>query len=129
MSITEENLSFNTMDAFNEWKKQYESTTRSCYILKCDPYLSNDTKTYYYYCNRGGIYKPRGNQIRQLKSQGTTKIGSQCSAYIKATCNLRTQEVYVQYCRTHYNHSTTLAFLKIPENIRLDIASKLQGPP
>ena len=71
-------------------------------------------------------YKPRGNQIRQLKSQGTTKIGSQCSAYIKATCNLRTQEVYVQYCRTHYNHSTTLAFLKIPENIRLDIA--IVGP-
>ena len=45
---------------------------------------------------------------------------------MKATDNTDTQKVSVKYCRIHYNHSTQLAYIRIPQRVRLDIASKLQ---
>ena len=41
-------------------------------------------KVFYYYCNKAGTYKSEGTGKQQLKTQGTAKMGSQCSAYIKA---------------------------------------------
>lgn len=63
---------------------------------------------------------------RQLKSQGTSKIGSQCTAHIKATVKLDTAQVKVQYCNYHHNHEKKLAHLHMPQRTRMDIASKLQ---
>ena len=104
-----------------------EKTTHSLFVLKCAPYTSiTGVQVYYYYCNRAGIYKTEGEGKRQLKSQGSSKMGCQCSAYMKATHNTITQQVSVVYCDTHYNHSTQLAFLKIPLKVRLVIASKLR---
>ena len=31
--------------------------------------------------------KPRGTQVRQLKSRGTSKVGGQCTTHIKAIVN------------------------------------------
>ena len=63
--------------------------------------------------------------MRQLKSQGTNKIGSQCTAHIKEKVNEETGGVTVSYCSTH-NHSKTLAHVQIPPRVRIDIAAKLQ---
>ena len=43
---------------------------------------------------------------------------------MKATHNTDTQKVSVKYCSKHYNHSTQLAYITIPQRVRLDIASK-----
>ena len=95
-------------------------------MQKCAAVTTGNQRVWYYYCNRAGLYKPEGQGERQLKIQGTTKIGHQCSAYIKATENLVDKTVQVSYCSTHYNHSSKLAYLKIPERMRLEIAKKLQ---
>ena len=68
----------------------------------------------------------KGTGKRQMKSQGSAKLGSQCSAYIKASENLDTKNVNVKYCCKHYNHESKLAFLRIPEKIKLEIANKIQ---
>ena len=70
-------------------------------------------------------YTSRGEQLRQLKSQGKNKIGSQCTAHIKEKVNDETGGVTVSYCSTH-NFSKTLAHVQIPPRVRIDIAAKLQ---
>ena len=68
MSIEEKEISFNTLEEFYEWKEEFETTTRSLFVLKCAPQVSsNGIKVFYYYCNREGTYKPEGAGKRQLK--------------------------------------------------------------
>ena len=74
---------------------------------------------FYYYCNRAGTYRSEGTGKRQLKTQGTAKTGSQCSAYIKAVQDINTK--CCSYCPTHYNHTT-----QIPLTISQDIAKKFK---
>ena len=77
MSIEEKEISFNTFEEFYEWKEEFETTTRSLFVLKCAPQVSsNGMKVFYYYCNMAGTYKSEGTGKRQLKTQGTAKIGS-----------------------------------------------------
>ena len=110
---------------FTVWKEDLERETHSSYVLKCAPVVTQEYRVSYYYCNRSGKYKPEGHGKRQLKSQGSTKIGFQCSAYIKVSEHLVNKNVFVKFCSTHYNHDLQLAYLKIPEKTRLEIANKL----
>ena len=126
LSIEEKEISFDTLEEFYEWKEEFETTTRSLFVLKCVPQVSNGMKVFYYYCNRAGTYKSEGTGKRQLKTQGAAKIGSQCSAYIKAVQDINTHKIHCSYCPTHYNHTTQLAYLRIPLTIRQDIAKKLK---
>ena len=115
---------FNNSEEFQKWKESIEREKNSSSILRSAPATTQDNTTSYYYCNRTGIYKPEGKGKRQLKSQGSNKIGYQCSAYIRATQIMGRKEVSVRYCLDHYN--LQLAFLRIPEQTRMEIARKLQ---
>ena len=108
------------------WKKEKEVKTNTQYVQKCAPYSDTNVKIWYYYCNHSGQYLPRGTNLRQLKTQGTSKIGEQCTAHIKATVILNTGRVKVQYCTTHHNHSINLAHLQMHYSTRMTIAAKLQ---
>ena len=110
---------------FTVWKEDLERETHSSYVLKCAPVMTQEYRVSYYYCNRSGKYKPEGHSKRQLKSQGSTKIGFQCSAHIKVSEHLVNKKVFVKFCSTHYNHDLQLAYLKMPEKTRLEIANKL----
>ena len=117
LSIEEKEIRFDTLEEFYEWKEEFETTTRSLFVLKCAPQVSNGMKVFYYYCNRVGTYKYEGTGKRQLKTQGTAKIGSQCSAYIKAVQDINTHKIHCYCCPTHYNYTTQLAYLQIPLTI------------
>ena len=78
---------------FTVWKEDLERETHSSYVLKCAPVVTQEYRVSYYYCNRSGKYKPEGHGKRQLKSQGSTKIGFQCSAYIKVSEHLVNKNV------------------------------------
>ena len=60
-----------------------------------------------------------------MKSQGSSKIGTYCTAHMTVRQN-EAALVYVEYNSTHINHSIELAHLMLPEDIRLEVASKLQ---
>jgi hypothetical protein len=108
-----------------DWKKDLETQTRSMFVSNCSPYNTKDIKVHYYYCNRGGEYKSKSNNLRQIKLKGTSKIGTQCSSFIKATQHTNSQHVDVSYCSTHYNHEHKLAHIRMPLSNRVEIASKL----
>ena len=64
--------------------------------------------------------------MRQLTSQGTFKVGGQCTAHTKAIVNQTSGQEQVQCCATHHNHEAQLTYLRIPPIIRMEIAAKLQ---
>ena len=119
-------IQFEDFQSFLSWKEEEEFNTISQYVQQCVPKLYNENKVWYYYCNRAGIYKPRGTQVRHLKSQGTSKVGGQCTAHMKAIVNQTSGQVEVKYCATHHNHKTQLTYLRILPIIRMEIAAKLQ---
>ena len=61
-----------------------------------------------------------------LKSQGSSKIGETCSAFIQVERYNKTGHITAHYCSTHHCHSKDIGHLKIPEQLRLCIAAKLQ---
>ena len=86
---------------------------------------SKSTNRWYYYCNRGGKYTPKGEGKRNLKMQGTNKIGHSCSAHIKVVQNISSGVVCVEYYDGH-NHPIQLSHIPIPEETCLLVARKLK---
>ena len=119
------NLKFNDYKSFLSWKEEEEFKCDSLYIQKSSSRLLGTIRTWYFYCNRAGNYVPRGRELRQMKSQGTSKVGGQCTAHIKAKRNEDNGHVDVTYCGTH-SHPIRLSHIRIPNHIRMDIAAKLQ---
>lgn len=119
---------FNDFEAFSNWKDEEERKSNSSYVQQCGPQttVSSNTKRYYYYCHRSGSYSGKGSGSCELKVQGSCKLGFPCTAYIKATENLANKVVHIEFCFFHYNHAVQLAHLKMPEDLRKDIACKLQ---
>ena len=117
---------FSNFDTFISWKNEEEKETNSQFTLQCAPRTTLNTKVWYYYCHRAGKYISKGQQKRQLKSQGTNKLGKQCTAHMKVSQSVITGDVSVSYCGHHHNHSTSLAHLQIPNDIRLQFIHKLQ---
>ena len=124
-NIDVQTLSFDNYKEFVSWKEEEEFKSDSQYVQKCSSRLVGETRTWYFYCNRAGTYTPRGHQVRQTKSQGTNKIGTQCTTHIKAKLNEDTGCVHVTYCGTH-THSIRLSHIRIPKQTRVSIAAKLQ---
>ena len=60
LSIEEKEISFKTLEEFYKWKKEFQTTTHSLFVLKCAPQVSDRMKVFYYYCNREGTYKSEG---------------------------------------------------------------------
>jgi len=111
------------MEDFTNWKEDFEIKSASSFVLQCAPKQRNDYVAYYYYCNRSGHYNPRGKGERSLKLQGSSKLGTYCSAYIR----LRKYESFIEaeICDYH-THETKLAHIRLPESIRCMIAAKLK---
>ena len=116
---------FQNLQHFESWKEEEEFFTKAQYVKKCAPQTCGNATISYFYCNRAGIYRPRGQCFRQIKSQGTAKVGEQCSAHIKAIVSIEAGTVDVEYCSTHHNHTVKISHLRIPNKVRNNIAAKL----
>ncbi|GFS42637.1 MULE domain-containing protein [Trichonephila inaurata madagascariensis] len=75
-----------------------------------------------YHCCRSGTFKPKGKGLKNLKSQGSAKIGISCPAVIKVRQS--TENVVVQYFPKHQNHETQLEHLRLSESDSTAIAEK-----
>ncbi|XP_019863881.1 PREDICTED: uncharacterized protein LOC109593069, partial [Amphimedon queenslandica] len=69
---------FTTLAEFMQWKEQYETSSRSSFVLHSSPKERSSAGyvTYYYYCSRSGKYIGRGKGKRQLKIQGSSKLNN-----------------------------------------------------
>ena len=124
--MEETSLLFNTLEEFHAWKAEEEEHTSSSFVQNCGQQRLPNARVWYYYCNRAGTYKSKGSGKRQLKSQGSSKLGEQCSAHIKVSEDIASGIITAKYCKTHHNHQIKLAHIRIPQHIRMDLAAKLQ---
>ncbi|GFU69234.1 MULE domain-containing protein [Trichonephila clavipes] len=69
---------------FVTWKEEEENKTMLKYVRQrgCKT-LQNGEIVMNYHCFRSGTYKPRGKGLKNLKSQGSAKIGTSCPADIR----------------------------------------------
>ena len=119
-------FTFENLDDFLEWKSIEESTTKSSYVQQCAYKSFGNNWHWYYYCNHAGKYAAKGKCIRQLKRQGSGKIGNQCTAHMAVTQNLSTNQVMVEYCATHNRHEKEVAHLRMSNELKMKLAAKLQ---
>ena len=126
-----ENSNLKPTTAFLSFKSEEEARCNTQYIQKCGRQMSMDgnSERWYFYCSRSGNYVPKSIGKRQSKLQGTSKIGSQCTAHMKVHHNKVTDKVDVEYCNYHHNHSTMIiAHTRwIPDETRHAIAAQLQN--
>ena len=119
---------FASLSKFLSWKEEDEQRNNASYVRQCGPQVasSRNVKRHYYYCNRSGQYTAKGSGSRQLKVQGSCKVGDVCTAHLKAIEDLSTGSVHLEYCTYHHNHKEELAHLRMPDELRKKIAVKLQ---
>jgi hypothetical protein len=118
IEVINQTLSFKNSTAFNEWKLQEEKKCKSYYVQNSSAKSYGSTKYTYLYCNRSGAGRFRGKGKRIVKSQGSCKIEKTCIAHMKVMEDTTTGQVVVEYCPTHNSHSTELAHLPIPIDIK-----------
>ena len=121
-SISVTTKDFPNLHSFMQWKEEMELKSSSLFVLHSSPKQRVDYTCYYYYCNRTGQYNSKGKSKRNLKIQGTSKIGCHCTAY-KSTEYL-SGEVFAEICN-HHTHPIELGHLKLSDSVRQMIAAKL----
>lgn len=81
------------------------------------------SKHLFFKCHRDGKYKPKGKNIRKLKSLGTNKIGFHCPARIDVL--VEGNEVSVLYIKTHVGHDLEPKRLTLAKNEKEFLAQQL----
>jgi hypothetical protein len=119
-----ESAAFSSEDDFKSWKDDLEKKSGTYFVKTCGDHSRCDHTIAYFHCNRAGTFKPAGKGKRALKSQGTSKLGRPCCAFMKKTTYRAKGGIKVEYCVDH-SHSTTIAHLKMSAHIRSNIAGKL----
>lgn len=84
------------------------------------------SKRLFFKCHRDGKYKPKGKNIRKLKSLGTNKIGSHCPARMDVM--VEGNEVSVLYIKTHVGHDLEPKRLTLGKNEKDFVAEQLIMP-
>lgn len=109
-----ETRTFPDLEEFLAWKSDVERKTNSVYL-----------KTRYSYrCHRSGLFKPRGKNIRRLKTIGSCKINGYCPAVIDLRkCNDGTLEA--SFVSTHVGHKNELKHIHLSKVERGKIAIQL----
>lgn len=82
-----QHLQFRSFHDFDCWKSSIEKTSKSWFVKSSSKKRSKSTSYHYYRCNRSGKYSPKGVGVRQLKTQGSSKIQAYCPASIKLNQN------------------------------------------
>ena len=116
-----------TYAEFESWKEETERATDTNFVKSTGlkPTEADlETKTYYY-CNRSGYFSSISTGKRSLKSQGTSKLNTYCTAGMTVT-QMNSKCVNVDYCSTHYGHEISLGHLRISDKDRKMIAGKLK---
>lgn len=115
---------FRTYAEFLTWKSQIEKETLSSFVLK-NTVTRNSTKYIYFTCNRSGSFTSKSTGQRHLKTQGSCKVGHECSARINVTV-FNKQECVVSYSSTH-SHKPALEHLRLQKEDRLMVAQELSN--
>ena len=76
-------------------------------------------------CNRTGTFVSKSTGKRAMKSQGSSKTGCSCPAFITTRRYHATGKVQAEFCLKHVGHRQENAFNRMSKEMRTTIAAKL----
>ena len=76
-------------------------------------------------CNRTGTFVSKSTGKRAMKSQGSSKTGCSCPAFITTIRYHATGEVQAEFCLRHVGHRQENAFNRMSKEMPTTIAAKL----
>lgn len=95
---------------FQNWKLTEEKATRSRFVTRYGTKDFKDGTKTIYVCHRSGTFSSRSKVIRQLKSQGSNKMGGHCTAGIEVSQD-KSGVCNVVYYKTHFGHELNIGEL------------------
>ena len=104
---------------FEQWKTTFEQETNSSFVKATGEKAGREKRLTYYYCNRSGYFSPSGRNVRALKSQGTAKLDSYCTAAIILTKG----DVGTHYKANVYSTHHGLGYLRLQRKDKYTIAA------
>ena len=105
---------FQSWEIFMKWKVLEEKLSKSWFVKqRADRRTKHHKTCSWFYCNRTGEFSSRGEGKRSLKSQGSSKTGCSCPAFITTRTDGVTGEVVAEYCLQHVGHKREIAFNRI----------------
>ena len=110
---------------FKTWKEDFEKKTNSWYVQASGKKELLECGKTYYYCNRSGTFTSRSTGVRHLKTQGTSKINSYCTAAMTVSREKDSGRIEVHVCSAHYGHKKALGHLRLLESDKTAIAGQL----
>ncbi|XP_045781491.1 uncharacterized protein LOC123878347 isoform X2 [Maniola jurtina] len=126
-----EELSFSSIEDFDQWKDRMQLQTASLYTQStAGRNLRIELgRRLYYNCHRSNVYKQRGNNIRAIKSLGSNKIGKACPSRLEVTYTLYAEQmiVKVKFWKTHCGHTNQVERLPLNRQMKCSIAEKLRN--
>ncbi|XP_064462459.1 uncharacterized protein LOC135373125 [Ornithodoros turicata] len=117
-------VTHDSMDEFLTWLDALTTSANSQFCLQKGAATEGASKVYSYVCNRSGMCNSKlalQDRCRQMRSQGSCKIGNMCTAYITARLSLTTGKVVVSGCLSHYYHTTDVQHLRMQQSDRAAI--------
>lgn len=110
---------------FLQWKAEEEKTSSSSFVKhNATWHGKNGTEKILFYCHRSGNPKSVSESKRLLKSQGSCKLGSYCTAAIEVTRG-KSGSYLAVYFKMHFGHEQHIGFLHLLRSDREAIAGKL----
>nr|CAI5819476.1 unnamed protein product [Callosobruchus analis] len=121
--LHEKKYIFTCLEDFFTWKKEYESETNSKFIK--DYNVTKKSAIYKgFKCHRSGSYESVSKGLRNIKTQGSVKIGGYCPASIKLKNN-ETAGFDVVVVETHVGHDLEIKYLTLNKEEREYLARKI----
>lgn len=105
---------------YTAWLEDIERKTSTSYFTRRSKTLSDGSRKSILICNRSGDFKSKGEGKRQMKSQGSCRMGKYCPAEIILLEH--NDEYKVMYRPNHLGHDFILGHVKTPASIRSQIA-------
>src|SRR5258705_2430016 len=119
-------IKFENVAMFSDWKARIEGESKTDFVRHRGSKCQDDVETTYYYCGRSGPQKKLSGRdsIRMTTSR---KMGKHCTAHMVVSKFNLTGEVCVTYCDTHYSHEVEVGQLRLREEDKKAIASRLDA--
>ena len=98
VTIKVNKVQFTSIAEFKTWNEEEEIKLHANFVQECASQSSSIKQTWYYYCNRSGIYRETGKGIRNTKRQGSSKTGQRCTAHMNGfTHNVYSNAIEIQW--------------------------------
>lgn len=120
-----ESDSFKNWEEFEKLKECEEKIRKSWCVKRRGDRRTKQHKTSWFYCNRTGDFETKGTGKRAIKSQGSSKTGCSCPAFVTARTGAITGEVTAEFCLAHVGHREEITHSRISKEMRPVIEAKL----